>query len=225
MKRIGIVVAMTEELTSYIGALGSIDWEIKVGCYPIFGINADGKELIVVNSGVGEIAAAAATQMLISEYKVELVINYGYAGALDRGLKCGDIVAVTGVLHYEYDISPIDADLKPYTYREVGSAVIPSYCAAFQGLDERLARGVCASGNLLITREKTRKRLYAAGCSLCEMEAAGVLLTARRAGIPCIVLKVISDNADENAVQDFDSSIACANKEFGKILAEIVKSL
>ena len=225
MKKIGIVVAMAEELKPYLSLIGRVKDECVKGNTPIYTISAGDKYLTVINSGVGEIAAAAATQKLISEYGVECIFNYGYAGSLSTELKFGDIVAVNGVLHYEYDISPVSPDMRPYMYREIGTEIITCDVQPLLDAKPDLKCAVCASGNLLINKEKMRNRLKALGCALCEMEAAGVALTAFRNDIPCYLLKIISDNADENAINDFDTSLSKKNEGFEKILKRVIETL
>ena len=63
------------------------------------------------------------------------------------------------------------------------------------------------------------------GTTYTEMEAAGVALTAFRNDIPCYLLKIISDNADENAINDFDTSLSKKNEEFEKILKRVIETL
>lgn len=216
---------MAEELKPYLSLIGRVKDERVKGNTPIYTISAGDKYLTVINSGVGEIASAAATQKLISEYGVECIFNYGYAGSLSTELKFGDIVAVNGVLHYEYDISPVSPDMRPYMYREIGTEIITCDVQPLLDAKPDLKCAVCASGNLLINKEKMRNRLKALGCALCEMEAAGVALTAFRNDIPCYLLKIISDNADENAINDFDTSISKKNEEFEKILKRVIEKL
>ena len=201
---------MAEELKPYLSLIGRVKDECVKGNTPIYTISAGDKYLTVINSGVGEIASAAATQKLISEY---------------TELKFGDIVAVNGVLHYEYDISPVSPDMRPYMYREIGTEIITCDVQPLLDAKPDLKCAVCASGNLLINKEKMRNRLKALGCALCEMEAAGVALTAFRNDIPCYLLKIISDNADENAINDFDTSLSKKNEEFEKILKRVIETL
>ena len=76
MKKIGMIVAMDKELKDYFEKLGSVN-TLEDSVYNVWQANAYGKELYIINSGVGEISAAGATQYLITKYGVEVIINFG----------------------------------------------------------------------------------------------------------------------------------------------------
>ena len=75
MRQIGMLVAV--ELDSVLRRYGSPENAEELGGFRVFNYRMDGYELHVINSGVGELAAAAATQLLIGHYRAELVVNFG----------------------------------------------------------------------------------------------------------------------------------------------------
>ena len=79
MKKFGMVIAIGSELSGVLNAFGKVGKSTS-GPFPVYKVGRDNAEIFVAASGVGQIAAAAATQYLISEYKVEAVLNFG----LDR---------------------------------------------------------------------------------------------------------------------------------------------
>ena len=107
MKRIGMVVAMREELMPLLESSGTKIAEEQRGAYTVTRLCRGEKELILVESGMGEIYAAGATQMLIDCYGVDAVINFGVCGTLSHSVGLLDTVLVEGVVHYAFDVSPI----------------------------------------------------------------------------------------------------------------------
>jgi len=108
MKKIGMVVAMQSEVESFLSARDLSVKHTKNGGFDIISFNIGKNQIICVQSGVGEIYAAAATQMLISVYGVDAVINFGVCGSLIDDIVVGEVVLVEGVIHYDFDTSAID---------------------------------------------------------------------------------------------------------------------
>ena len=77
----------------------------KKGQFEIFGYKTKGKKIYLIKSGIGEIYASSATQLLISEYKVDLIMNFGVCGSLNSSVGLLDTVIVKGVVQYDFDLS------------------------------------------------------------------------------------------------------------------------
>ena len=72
MKRIGLIVAIeTDSIFAHYGKLEKLPCPSGFNLYILHKPNCD---LYVLHTGVGEVAAAAGTQYLISECKVEMVV-------------------------------------------------------------------------------------------------------------------------------------------------------
>jgi len=81
MNKVGIIVAMQEELEEILQIMKEIEQKEFYGISFINGKIEDTK-VIVVKSGVGKVNAARTTQILIDKLNVNIVINVGSAGAL-----------------------------------------------------------------------------------------------------------------------------------------------
>ena len=110
-KKIGMIVAV--EISAAIKKYKSKE-VIKHG-FRILETKVNNYELIIVNSTIGEIAAAAATELLISEYNVDLVVNFGLVGGLTETMSQTKLCIVDKVVHYDFDTSQIDP-VKPGQY-------------------------------------------------------------------------------------------------------------
>ena len=206
--KIGVVVAMNDELQPILGKLEYT--ETVVFGKTVYHTHIGENEGFILRSGVGEIASSAATQFLIVACGVEAVLNVGLAGSLSPDLKVGDTVLVTGVVHYDFDTSALDG-IPCGKYSEFDSVVVPCDVELARKMLDcagRMKTAIVASGDKFVADSKFKARLVSEfGAGLAEMESAGVALTATRNGIPAVIIKIVSDNADENAVVDFGAMI------------------
>ena len=192
MNRIGLIVAVEgEALEGKFGkgvnlcdTLGTVLYK-KQTC-----------SLYALRCGAGEIFAASAAQHLIDAYGVECVINFGIAGACDDGLEAGDCCVVSGVVHYQHDVAAVDG-LPAGRYPEFAVLVIKTTPNLAEHASELLnARAaICASGDRFVSEPSEKRWLKQTyGASVCEMEAAGILVTCRRNHTPCLLVKMVSDS-------------------------------
>ena len=192
--KIGTVIAIEREFKAFQKTLGEIPTLVEnVGGHRIFGFRFGNHDMYAVQSGAGEIHAAAATQALITRFKVDMIFNFGVCGGLVSDMSLFKTVAVRDVVHYDFDTSPVDGWEKG-RYPEYPSVYIP---ASPQLLPERVSipKVTCASGDRFIANQNLKKRLAEEyGAKICDMEAAGILLTANAAGVPALLVKVVSDS-------------------------------
>ena len=197
MKKIGIVVAMQIEGADFMKKLDKCE---IIDLYKGFCAKKyvfSGKEIYYVESGVGEINAAISTQMLIDRFGVDAIINFGVVGGLKPGMR-GKTYCVSGVVHYEIDTSALD-NAPRGKYDAFDSTVIScdgALLALIKSISPKIEEAICASGNLFVTDEAFKKGLVDEfGASICDMESAGIIITAKRSGIPCAFIKTVSDDS------------------------------
>lgn len=207
--KVGVVIAMQGELDPILKRLPYS--ELVISGKTVYHAEIGDNEGFIIRSGVGEIAAAAATQFLITACGVEAVINVGVAGSLCPDLKVGDTVLVEGVVHYDFDTSALDG-IPRGKYSEFEDVIVPCDVALAEKMlrsAHTMKRAIVASGDKFVADSKVKNGLnHDFNAGLAEMEAAGVVLTATRNGIPAVLVKIVSDNADENAIVDFDAMFA-----------------
>lgn len=210
MKKIGIIGAMEVEV-----ALLKQDMKIqrevkKAGMDFCEGILM-GQEAVVVRSGIGKVNAAVCTQILVDEFQVEAVINTGIAGSLNAEINIGDIVISTDVLHHD-----MDAVNFGYEPGQIPQMDVFSFAA-----DEKLAskaeavcnevnpkirvfRGRVVSGDQFIADKAVKNRIAQQFHGFCtEMEGAAIAQAAYLNEIPFVVIRAISDKADDSASEDY----------------------
>lgn len=200
MKNIGMIVAV--EIASVLERYGTPQGEETVWGFKVFRYDMGESRLYVLNSGVGELAAAAAAQLLIDRYEAGLIVNFGVVGGLTQDMGEMRTCVVEKLVHYDFDLSEIDP-VEPGRYPGYDSACIPMSPALVEKAVElcpELKRVTCASGDKFVGTAEGKRALHEKyGADICEMEAAGIALTCRRCGVPCLSIKTVSDGVDGGA--------------------------
>lgn len=222
--KIGIIGAMAQEVEILQAALtDKTTWE-QAGAKFYQGI-IDDQEVIVVESGIGKVLASITTSLLIQKYDVDVIINTGSAGGIGQGLAVGDVVLSDQVAYHDVDVTGFG-----YEYGQL-PAGMPLYYEASQGLIQAFEQaakeaelntktGLIVTGDTFVnSSEKVQEILSHFPQALaCEMEGAAIAQTARQFNVPFIIIRAMSDTAEEEATQSFDEFII----EAGRRSAEMV---
>ncbi len=192
----------------------------------------EGKEVILLKSGIGKVNAAMSTTILLDEYKPDVVINTGSAGGYDENLEVGAIVISDEVRHH-------DVDVTIFGY-EVGQ--VPQLPAAFKS-DEKLMKlaeeavteigehqfavGLITTGDSFMNDpvrvEKVRG--YFPTMKAVEMEAAAVAQVCYQFGTPFVVIRALSDIAGKESNISFDEFLPVAAKHSTQIVLKVISKL
>lgn len=108
--RIAIITAMAEETLPILKKYGNVVAQNTISGVAISQIEQDGNTIYLATSGVGEIKAALAVQLLVDLFDVEVVLNFGFVGAVNHNLDLCELVAVGRVCHYQFDVTEVDTD-------------------------------------------------------------------------------------------------------------------
>lgn len=158
----------------------------------------DGVRVLV--TGMGRSNAAAAIVLAIEERRPALVLTCGFAGGLDPALRHGTVVFEPG------DASgPESARPQP---RSTESQVV---LGRLEAAGARRGRFDCA-GRIAVTASEKHALRTATGADAVEMESAAIHDVCRAAGIPCVTVRVISDEANEDLPLDFNALMTADHK-------------
>ena len=210
MKKIGIIGAMEVEVAR-LKADMKIKREVKKARMNFCEGTLNGKEVVVVRSGIGKVNAAVCTQILADEFGVDGVINTGIAGSLNAEINIGDIVISTDVVHHD-----MDAVNFGYEPGQIPQMDVFSFEAdrALADLAEKVCEevnpeiqvfhGRVVSGDQFIADKETKENISTLFAGYCtEMEGAAIAQTAHLNEVPFVVLRAISDKADDSASMDY----------------------
>lgn len=223
MKRIGMVVAMRKEILPLIENSGLEVSNESVGKYQISSFKYLDKEIIIVESGVGEIYAAGATQLLISKYEVECIINFGVCGLLNDKLNLLETVLVDGIVHYDFDLSKID-NLPVGQYPNMDRVISckNSLMDVVTSINPSIQKVICASADKFVVDSDVKDNLYKEyDASICEMESAGVALTCLNNNIPFAVIKAVSDG--KGGVDEYRKLVMSASKSYVELIYKVLE--
>ena len=210
MKKIGIIGAMDIEVAG-LKADMEIKREIRKAKMNFCeGVLKD-HDVVVVKSGIGKVNAAVCTQILVDEFQVDAVINTGIAGSLNAKIDIGDIVISTDVVHHD-----MDAVNFGYEPGQIPQMDVFSFAA-----DETLAKlaeeaclevnpeisvfhGRIVSGDQFVADKAVKERIVNLFHGYCtEMEGASIAQAAYLNEVPFVILRAISDKADDSAYEDY----------------------
>ena len=223
--KIGIIGAMHEEIMELKNSMTNIN-EVQISNLKFYEGKLCSKDVVLVESGIGKVNAAISTTLLISQFKVEKIIFTGVAGAVNPKIKVTDIVIGTDLVESDMDVtaggnyklgeiprmksSYFKAD--PYLFTLAESVAIKLF-----GSDKVYKGRIISRDEFVASSEKVNKlrEIFSAEC--VEMEGAAVAHVCEVMNIPFIVIRSISDKADDEAGMSFD--------EFVKIAARNSKSI
>ena len=209
---IAIIGAMEEEIARLKEEMTGTSETNKAGMTFCAGTLC-GRDVVVVCSGIGKVNAAICTQILADEFGAEAIINTGIAGGLRDGIGIGDVVVSTDAVQYDvhaevfgYAAGQIPRmDVLAFPADEALVALAEEVCAEVNP-DIRAHRGRVASGDSFISERAEAGMIRDTFDAYCtEMEGAAIAQAAYLNHIPCVILRAISDNADESAAEDSET--------------------
>ncbi|MBR2122870.1 MAG: 5'-methylthioadenosine/adenosylhomocysteine nucleosidase [Lachnospiraceae bacterium] len=237
--RVGIIGAMeveTELLRSRMMQDNKDDKGVKVSekaGMTFYEGQIGGISTVLVRSGVGKVNAAACTQILADVYGVTHIINTGVAGSLNNAANIGDIVISACAMHHD-----VDASVFGYAKGEVPQMGIKAFPAdpwlVRQAADAcrkaapdiSVFEGMVLSGDQFIS-ERAKKNLIADtfGGMCVEMEGAAIAQTAYINKIPFVIIRAISDKADESVQVSYDEFEGKAARHCAALVINLLENL
>ncbi len=224
--KIGLLIAVSGELEAFLNSGEERDEETVAG-RTVYRTRMEGHDVYAVQSGCGEIDAAAATMLLIVKYGCGMILNFGVTGALEEDLKVEDLFVAEKAWHYDFDVTPFADCVKVGQYEEYPDEFIPLDAGLADLVTQRIPgirKIAVASGDKFVEDRAEKLRLRNAGCGICDMELAAIARTCERSGVKCLSIKCISDAFDGTGA-DFEKNVrASAEKAFAAI-REVLKVL
>ena len=197
---IGIIGAMDKEIDDLKNVMKDVSEE-KISGMTFYKGALSGKDVVLVRSGIGKVNAAMCTEALIIKYNVECVINTGIAGSLNSKIDIGDIVLSTDSLEHDMDVSGLGYD----------KGVVPDQeCSIYPAADDirKIAKEACEAVNpdIKVFEGRVVNKIIKNFSGFCtEMEGAAIAHVAWLNNIPYLVIRSISDKADDSADMDYPS--------------------
>lgn len=210
MKKLGIIGAMEEE----VARLKEHMTEVAVmerASLTFYEGKLNGLPVVVVRSGIGKVNAALCTQQLVDLFGIDAVINTGIAGSLNAKIDIGDIVLSTDALEHDmdavafgYDVGVIPRmDTSVFVADEALRTLAATVCAQVNP-EVSVHEGRIVTGDQFIADKAKKEWLVSTFSGMCtEMEGAAIAHAAHNNGIPFLIIRAISDKADDSATEDY----------------------
>jgi len=229
---IGIIGAMELEVEELKSLLQDVKVTSRAGM-DFYQGSLGGAQVVIVRCGIGKVNAALCVQILADVFHVTHVINTGVAGSLNAVLDIGDILISVDAVHHDMDVSPLG----------YAPGIVPQMAESFFKADERLVnlawdvcqevnpdvsvlKGRVVSGDQFIAKKEVKERLINTFHGDCaEMEGAAIAHGCYLNQIPFVIIRAISDKADDSAEMDYPTFEKAAAKHCAKLVENLVPSI
>ncbi len=212
---IGLIAAMHEECRPLLRRVQG--WEkSRLGPFTAYRFRLAGQDCLLVQSGIGQERAGAATRALVAARQPRLLVSFGVAGAVQAGLQIGDVVSVGDVALLERGISG-----PPTPLAALSGAASAAIEAVLHAAGSRLV-----IGSALTTRgsQVFKQERCAMVNPVLEMETAAIAQAAAEDGVPLIGLRGISDTPEQPLPVDPDWLMdENYHLQFGRLLGVLIR--
>ena len=214
--KLGIIGAMKIEVDTLKENMENKTITLRAGMEFCEG-TLEGAQVVVVQCGVGKVNAALCVQALCDLFGVTHLVNTGIAGSLNAALDIGDLVISQDAMYHDFDCVgfgyphgkvpgmdvvafPADEKMMEYAFA-AAEAVNPGHAKV----------GRVATGDQFICDKAVKNRIIELTGALCtEMEGGAIAQAAYRNEVPFVIIRAISDKADDSADMDYPTFEAIA---------------
>ncbi len=231
MTKLGIIGAMTEEIETLVELLENKKESRRTGSTFYEG-TLEGLDVAIVQCGVGKVNAAMCAQTLCDLYGVTHLVNTGIAGSLCAELDIGDLVVSSDAMYHDMDAVHFGYPFGKVPGMDVtafpadAALVELAYAAAETVNPGHTKIGRVASGDQFVAVKELKDRIIANTQGLCtEMEGAAIAQVAYKNQLPFVILRAISDKADDSAEMDYPTFERIAAHRCAEVTRMLAKQL
>ena len=232
MNKTGIIGAMELEVETLKSKM-TVSRIVKKAGMEFFEGSLNGAQAVIVRSGVGKVNAALCVQILVDLFEITHIINTGVAGSLNAKLDIGDILISRDALHHDVDATIFG--YKPGEVPQLGIREFPADDRLVQlakascekvNADCHAVTGRVVSGDQFISSREVKEKLIADFQGDCaEMEGASIAHGAYLNHVPFVIIRAISDKADDSAEMDYPTFERAAALHSAALVEDMVASI
>lgn len=204
----------------------------QFGPFHFYSGQYQGKQIIVSLSGIGKVNAALATSLIIQIFNPDYVINTGSAGGIGKGLKIGDVVIGTHTAHHDVDVTAFgyqrgQVPQLPARFDSHTQLITAAEQAARTFESAQIVKGLIISGDQFINDNNkiNELRQYFPDAQAVEMEAAAIAQSCAQLNKPFVVIRAISDSADDQANMSFDAFLNIAGRHSAQMVLKLIETI
>ncbi|WP_406666311.1 5'-methylthioadenosine/S-adenosylhomocysteine nucleosidase [Gallaecimonas sp. GXIMD1310] len=229
--KIGIIGAMEQEVALLQSQLQDLQLETVAGCEIATG-TLSGVDVVLMRSGIGKVAAAIATTLMIERYQPDAIINTGSAGGFDPTLEVGDVVISSEVRYHDVDVTAFGYELGQVPRMPAAFLPHPTLVAVAQDviatMDHHKAKtGLITTGDIFMSdpaRVDATRTAFPTMIAV-EMEAAAIAQTCHQFAVPFVITRALSDIAGKESPLSFDSFLEKAATHSAELVMAMVSKL
>lgn len=207
----------------------------------------NGKLVVVAQTGIGKVNAAMTTTLALMHFRPSAVIFTGIAGGVNPDLNPGDLVIARSTAHHDYESITFDRKPTRQTRNAVTYGMNPAFFAADSlllvyaeavagkvkmepahpgGNPPRVVTGIVVTGDQFISSAARVEQLRTTfSADATEMEGAAVAQVCYQQNVPCLVIRSLSDKADENARNDMLNFYKTAARNSAALVMAIIAKM
>lgn len=192
----------------------------------------NGKQIVLTRAGIGKVNAAITTTLLLEHFHPKDILFSGIAGAMNPALHAGDIVVAKQLAYHDYGrLNPDGLEkwgtLNPYNFNRnpiyfpcdsvlIATAQMAAHKTNLKNINDQKPQiffGTIVTGDVFLADSKKNKAIREAyHADATEMEGAAVAQVCYQQRVPFLIIRSLSDSADDSAALDF--------VKYGKMAAE-----
>lgn len=226
---IAILGAMDQEIAKFLAHSHDID-EHHWGDFSIYLAELSGRQVLISKSGVGKVVSAMVTQRIIDQYHPSAIIFTGIAGALAADLEIGDILISRDCIQHDLDLTPLGFERGQIAFTEhriiKADPRLIEAALSFKAEHHQIRVGRVLTGDQFFVKSHLASHRYVIDelkGDVVEMEGASVATVAMFNQIPFVIIRTVSDKADQDAHLDFNEFLPMASRNSYGITSHILE--
>jgi adenosylhomocysteine nucleosidase len=248
VRSLAVLGAFNQEVTLLRGMLTEVKSQEIEGIEFIAGRAGD-QPVVIAWTGVGKVNTAMTTTLLLEHFKPRYVVFTGIAGGVDPNLESGDIVIARQTAYHDMGtlwtqgiehggvksrmtgepnpvFFPADPALLAAAERACRKMTFDSAALRTGRRPPKVVVGTVVTGDVFVaSKERSADLADRLGADAVEMEGAAVAQLCYQRDVGCLVIRSISDKADEGAIMDKQLFYTMAAKNSAGLVMEMVRAL
>lgn len=232
MSKIGIIGAMEPEVEE-LKAKMTVSRVCEKATMHFYEGTLHNAEVVIVKCGIGKVNAAICAQLLVDLFDVSHIINTGVAGSLSADLAIGDIVISSDTIYHDMDFTPLGCepgqipgiDVKAFPADPHMVKAAKRSCEKMNPDINVIIDRIVSGDQFVASKDAQTRIIQAVGGRCTEMEGAAIAHVAYLNGIPFVIVRAISDKADDSAHVDYPAFEKAAARHCAALVEDFIQTL
>lgn len=228
---LGIIGAMEEEVALIRAQIAGCE-TIRDAGVEFYRGTLNGCPVVLLRSGIGKVAAALSTTLLLDRFQPSQVVNIGSAGGFDPTLKVGDVVVGTELAYHDVDVTAFGYPRgqlpgQPPRFSADPQLIELAERCLHSVAHVQTARGLICTGDIFMAdpAKVAAARSHFPEMQAVEMEGAAIAQVCQQFGVPYVVIRGLSDIAGQESSTSFEEYLKVAAHNSSLVVAAMAAAL